>query len=143
MAVPRVERARRLARFRAARRLYASFSTEKNPAARARRLLREWLSPDQSEMLDRLGYFEVIGNMTGKRFRIMEGTSTNVVELDEKGEPCRGWCFVPAGQLEAGDVMLAQKIALETWEANVRAVANWFPPKVPFTTRSLLRRRPY
>lgn len=62
-------------------------------------------------------------------------------ELDDKGEPARGWCFVPTGGLEAGDVMLAQKIALETSEAHARALANWFPPKVPFVPGSLIQNR--
>jgi hypothetical protein len=37
-----------------------------------------------------------------------------------------GWCFVPRGQLVPGDVMLAQKIALETNETAALAVANRF-----------------
>jgi hypothetical protein len=35
------------------------------------------------------------------------------------------------GQLVAGDVVLAQKIALETNEYDVLAVANKFPVEVP------------
>jgi hypothetical protein len=37
-----------------------------------------------------------------------------------------GWCFVPEGSLVAGDVMLAQKIALETSEYAALAVARRF-----------------
>jgi hypothetical protein len=140
LAVPPIDRVRRAARFQVLRGLYDSFIGENRPAARARRLLREWLSPEQCEMFDRLGHFEVTGNMTGKRYRINDGTCANVFELDGAGEPVRGWCFVPAGGLEAGDVMLAQKIALETSEAHARAVANWFPPKVFAAPRSLIRR---
>jgi hypothetical protein len=103
--------------------------------------LHEWLSPDQGAQLQQFGYFEVTGGKTGKRYRIMEGNCANVLELDDKGEPVRGWCFVPAGGLEAGDVMLAQKVALESCEGHARAVANWFPPKVPFMTRSLIQNR--
>jgi hypothetical protein len=36
--------------------------------------------------------------------------------------------FVPMGDLVPGDVMLAQKIALETNERAALAVANKFPP---------------
>ena len=122
------DRARRLARLRALRGLYESYSTEKLPEVRARRLLREWLSPEQNAQLEQSGYFEVTGGRTGKRYRIMEGNCANVFELDEKGEPARGWCFVPAGGLENGDVMLAQKIALETDEKGALALANRFPP---------------
>jgi hypothetical protein len=41
-----------------------------------------------------------------------------------------GWCFVPSGHLVAGDVMLAQKIALETNERAALVVANKFPVQV-------------
>jgi len=39
-----------------------------------------------------------------------------------------GWCFVPSGFLVPGDVMLAQKIALETDERGALGLANRFPP---------------
>ena len=39
-----------------------------------------------------------------------------------------GWCFVPNIYLVAGDVMLAQKIALETDELGALAVAKEFSP---------------
>ena len=39
--------------------------------------------------------------------------------------------FVPVGYLVAGDVMLAQKIALETNELSALAVANRFSPGQP------------
>jgi hypothetical protein len=40
-----------------------------------------------------------------------------------------GWCFLPADRLVAADIMLAQKIALETNEHNALKVANGFPPR--------------
>ena len=73
------------------------------------------------------GWFEVIGDGTGKRYRILYGAATNVHELDGDGQPQIGWCFVPKGYLVPGDVMLAQKIALETNERAALAVANRFP----------------
>ncbi len=46
-----------------------------------------------------------------------------------------GWCFAPKGYLVAGDVMLAQKIALETDERGALAVANrFFVPRGPRNT---------
>ena len=48
----------------------------------------------------------------------------NVMELDYIGQPVCRWCFVPDGSLVAGDVMLTQKIALETNERDALAVAN-------------------
>jgi hypothetical protein len=50
----------------------------------------------------------------------------NVVELDHAGDSRLGWCFVPEGCLVAGDVLLAQKIALETNESGALAVAKRF-----------------
>jgi hypothetical protein len=50
-----------------------------------------------------------------------------VCELDDSGRPVLGLCFVPMGAFVAGDVMLAQKIALETNERAVLAIANKFP----------------
>jgi hypothetical protein len=54
---------------------------------------------------------------------------SNGHEIDPAGRPKVGWCFVPVGYLVAGDVMLAQKFALETNEFGALAVANTFLPK--------------
>jgi hypothetical protein len=78
------------------------------------RLLRAWLSPKQRDQFDSFWYFDVVGSATGKKYRIHFGVSANVQEIGEDGLPRRGWCFVPAACLVPGDVMLAQKIALET-----------------------------
>jgi hypothetical protein len=51
-----------------------------------------------------------------------------VCEIDDKGRLQEGLCFMPIGALPIGDVMLAQKIALETCEREVRAVAMRFTP---------------
>jgi hypothetical protein len=51
-----------------------------------------------------------------------------VCEIDERGRLKEGLCFMPIGALPIGDVMLAQKIALETCEGEVRAVARRFTP---------------
>ena len=107
-------------------------------------LLREWLSPEQRAQLDASKHFDVIGCQTGKRYRVSFGSRTNVHEIDDSGRPIMGWCFVPSGHLVAGDVMLAQKIALETDERAALAVANRFPAAVPRRTRANdLRRRAY
>jgi hypothetical protein len=89
-------------------------------------LLRQWLSPEQLAQYDARSYFEVTGCDSGKRYRISHGTSMNIRELDGDGRARVGWCFVPRGYLVAGDVMLAQKIALETDERGALAAANKF-----------------
>ena len=76
---------------------------------------------------DKSGYFEVVGCDSGKRYRIYRRIAPNVCELDEVGQPKEGLCFVPAGKLVLGDIMLAQKVALETDERSALAVANRLP----------------
>jgi hypothetical protein len=88
--------------------------------------LKEWLSPEQFAQYDAKSYFEVTGCHSGKRYRISHSTTMNIHELDGAGYPCVGWCFTPKGYLVAGDVMLAQKIALETDERGALTVANKF-----------------
>jgi len=96
---------------------------------RGLKLLREWLSQEQLAQYDAHRYFEVIGCHTGKRYRICHGNGANIIELDDAALPRTGWCFVPRDPLVAGDVMLAQKIALETDERGALAVANNFTPR--------------
>jgi len=91
--------------------------------------LREWLSQEQLAQFDANHYFEVIGCHTGKRYRIFHGNGTNIVELDDHTRPTTGWCFVPGEHLAAGDVMLVQKIALETDERGALEKANRFTPR--------------
>jgi hypothetical protein len=111
----------------ASRRLYRTHLLENTPQARGLRLLRSWLSPKQRAQFDAEGQFDVIGSDSGKHYRIRYGTSANVYEVGQAGRPGAGWCFVPIGGLVAGDVMLAQKIALETSETSALAVGNKLP----------------
>jgi len=93
---------------------------------RGLQLLRSWLSPEQLAQYEKDRAFDVRGGKTGKRYRIRHGRQMNIDEIDAKGRRVCGWCFLPQGQLVAGDVMLAQKIALETDEERALAVANRF-----------------
>ena len=99
------------------------------PQVRGLRLLKDWLSPQQLAQYGIHNYFDVIGCHTGRRYRIRHGTSANISELDSAGRPVVGWCFIPRDDLVAGDVMLAQKIALETNERGALAVARNFAPR--------------
>ena len=60
---------------------------------------------------------KVVGCDSGRRYRIYCGSAMNVYEMDHAGCLYVGRCFMPVGNLVAGDVMLAQKIALETTSA--------------------------
>ena len=107
----------------------AAFDPEKE--ARGRKLLKDWLSPEQLKCYEKNRFFDVVGSDTATVYRIHHGTQTNIEELDSIGKPILRWCFVPLGNLVAGDVMLAQKIALETNERGARAVANRSPGSYP------------
>ena len=122
--MPRDDRSR----MRATRALFIRHGAEATPEGRSLRLLRDWLSPAQQEQFASKGYFEVVGSDSGKRYRIHAGASANVCEIDERGFLRDGLCFMPMGALPIGDVMLAQKIALETRECEVRVVARRFTP---------------
>ena len=97
--------------------------------ARAIQFLTRNLSPAQREQYERYRHFDVIGGKTGKHYRIWYGSEMNVEQLDQTGRG-RGQllCFVPDGGLPVGDIMLAQKIALELFEDKVILVANRSPP---------------
>jgi hypothetical protein len=116
-------------RFRAVRRLFSIVSVSNSPEIRGRRLLRQWLSNEQLAQFDEFNFFDVIGCHTAKQYRIHYANVANVEELDKVGRPTMRYCFIPKGDLVPGDVMLAQKIALETDELAALAVANRFAPQ--------------
>jgi hypothetical protein len=60
----------------------------------------------------------------GSAYRIHHGHQMNVEQLDQDGRRNRLLCFTPRGGLPVGDIMLAQKIALELFEADAISVAN-------------------
>jgi hypothetical protein len=96
----------------------------KRAQERGIQLLKENLSPGQRQQYSRYGYFDVIGGGTGKRYRIRHGRQMNIEQLDKNGRRVCGWCFFPQGNLVAGDIMLAQKVALELYETEALKVAN-------------------
>jgi len=109
------------------RAFWAAFEELPTPAARGVRLLRENLTASQREQYDKRRYFDVIGGQTGRQYRVHDISTVNVEELDSEGKCVRKLCFHPRGPLVAGDVMLAQKIALELYELEALYVANVYP----------------
>lgn len=90
-------------------------------------LLDEWLTPRQRDELKNGRRFTVIGSSTGREYTIYaDQTLYNV--RDEKNDIDR--CFVPYGgpygslPVPRGDVLLAQKLALECDEDAALAIAN-------------------
>jgi hypothetical protein len=116
-------------RLQVMRGLSVIFARENNCRARGLRLLRNWLTPQQRAQFDAKRYFDVVGCDSGKLYRIHHEAVSNVHEIDADGCPKIVWCFAPVGDLVAGDIMLAQKIALETNESGALAVANRLLPK--------------
>lgn len=94
------------------------------PYERSIRLLKANLSPAQNNQFDQHSFFDLTGGDTGKCYRIRHGRISNIEEHNGKGTCIRRWCFSPAGELPIGDVMLAQKLALETFEQDALRIAN-------------------
>jgi len=98
-----------------------------NPATeRSMELLRRWLSKEQLEQFEADGHFIVVGNVTRHEYRIEQAHMFGVVRMKDQ----MSFCFVPQGALSIGDIMLAQKISLETDELAALRIANKRPYNV-------------
>jgi hypothetical protein len=92
-----------------------------NAEQRAETLLVAILSPEQRVQYLAAGHFEVVGCHTGRRYRILRSSQMKVEQLDRSGRRAALLCFVPETPLPVGDVMLAQKFALELYERDALA----------------------
>lgn len=94
---------------------------------RAKELLEAALSKKQLAQWKAMQAFDVVGSDTGYRYRIHYASSGGVHQFSEKhgdGKLTGRWCFLPTGGLVIEDIMLAQKIALETEENKAIMIAN-------------------
>lgn len=93
--------------------------------ARARVLLESALTPRQRRDL----FAERCFYVRGRRFtyRIREGHSGNVDQLDSAGLVISRFCARPVGRLPVYDVMLAQKLWIETDESMFLKQAAPYP----------------
>jgi hypothetical protein len=107
---------------------WASLDFASPARVRGDRLLAENLPQAQLEQFKDRGYFLVTGGDTGKRYRIRRGYQMNVEQLDGNGKLSHVLCFMPEGHLAEGDVVLAQKLALELFESEALKIANRIPP---------------
>ncbi len=99
------------------------------PAYRkAKEWLLEYLSTEQRRSLDAEKFFEVVGNKSGKHYRIRAGLS-GVHNIDQMNgvEIERTLCFLPDGDLPECDILLTQKAILETDERYALSMANTVP----------------
>lgn len=94
---------------------------------RGLKLLEANLTPSQLTEFLTYRHFDVVGGVSGRIYRIRFTGARNVEELDHEGQCIRRLCFFPEGELVAGDVVLAQKVALELFETEALAVANKIP----------------
>lgn len=95
---------------------------------RALLLLREHLTDEQKAELADKRYFSlgVIDSKTGERrtYRIHQGRAGNVEQVDENGRRLKRFCIHPDISCPDEDTMLAQKLLLQTNEAEFLRVAN-------------------
>jgi len=92
-------------------------------------LLVRHLDPEQQRTFERNGYFEVKGSNSGRRYRIHAGmgASINIEQFDPDGLVRATLCAAPFGYgLPEYDMLLAQKLALETDEMKFLQTANIF-----------------
>lgn len=102
------------------------------PSRRARALLREHLSPVQRATYQAAGWFDVYPEGSPNRYRITNRDTYNIWVFANHGYPEARLCFYPEGRLPVGDVLVSQKLALETREDEVLNLANWdyYPERV-------------
>jgi hypothetical protein len=100
-------------------------------------LLRSHLSPTQRARFDAFGSFEVTGNDSGCRYLIRNTSSINIEQLGEDGQCVQKWCFGPEGNLVQGDMLLAQKLALECFETEA---LKWAHHYLPYSQHGVGRR---
>jgi hypothetical protein len=98
-----------------------------SPQQRGMRRLMANLTAAQRRQHAQFRYFDVIGGSSGRLYRIRHGDAMNIDVLDACGRRVHRLCFFPKGRLATADIMLAQKLALEAFEAEAVAVAHKLP----------------
>ena len=106
-----------------ARAAFANLVTSKEAEEKGRRLLIDNLTPEQRSSFDLKGEFMVTGGETGTTYRVRHCRTNNVDVLGRRGRRVRTLCFLPVGGLCLGDQLLAQKVALESYEMDALRVA--------------------
>lgn len=72
------------------------------------------LSPEQLQDFRAFGHFEARGQKTGRRYRINENGTSGVIWLGSARR--RSYCVVARWNLPRADVMLMQKMLIESDE---------------------------
>lgn len=103
-------------------RIAVETAARKLAEAKAEILLRQLLTPEQKEDLEKKNCFYL--HTAGKRFRIDRGRTGNVKLVDDKNEVVESYCIHPNIACPDADTMLAQKLLLETDLEKFERVAN-------------------
>lgn len=93
----------------------------------AEKLLKSLLSSDQRRQYEADRTFEVITTKSGRnarRYKVTHGWAGNVFLLDENGREVERLCIHPDAQVPVADNLVAQKLLLESDEAEFRRIAN-------------------
>lgn len=90
--------------------------------AKAEVLLRQLLTPEQQDDLDKKRCFYL--HSGGKKYRIDRGRTGNVKLVDELDQVVESYCIHPSIACPDADTMLAQKLLLETDIETFERVAN-------------------
>lgn len=95
---------------------------------KAAALLRRQLTREQRQQFEETQAFEVT-TPSGRRYRIRRGRSANIDVLGPNGEVTHRLCIHPGEMVPDEDTMVAQKLMLETAEADVLRIANSHPAR--------------
>jgi len=87
-------------------------------------LLHEFLDAMQRDQVVKDSAF-IVEAKSGRRYQVKR--NSRVAELDEHGKIVAYHCIHPRDYFPAGDVMLAQKLMLDTDESEFLRIANCFP----------------
>lgn len=111
----------------------------REPYRKSIEVLQDWLTDSQRQQFRAKNYFDVVGSHSGLKYRItgpQHGTIApyNIRALADNNDLCimpvLAGCMAPV--LPAGDILLVQKIALESDELEALAKANWRRPRDMF-----------
>jgi hypothetical protein len=105
---------------------FNNLTFSKEAEARALELLKSCLNASQLATYNESKFFYVTGGVSGRRYRIRFGRSFNIDQLDEGDKLVCRWCVTPSATLVTADILVAQKIALESCEMEALTVANFF-----------------
>jgi hypothetical protein len=95
------------------------------PEQLATALLMENLTAEQRRQYATYQHFDVTGGESGKRYRIWHCHQQNIEELDRVGHRICIWCVHPV-DVTLGDVLLAQKTAIELFESESIGIARQY-----------------